>query len=273
MRALDKAQNLAADALIFDLEDAVAPDAKAEARTAVLNACTQNDYGQRVRIIRVNAHDTPWGIDDLDMAYAAHPDIVLIPKVATSEDIAFAREHLVNGIALWAMIELPISVLRIEELVANSLSYGLSGLVMGTNDLAKELGAQFVPSRTPLMSALSLCLLAARAHGLVAIDGVFNDIDDAQGFADECAQSVAMGFDGKTLIHPSQLDVANSVYRPQAEELAQARAIVAAFALPENANKGVLRVAGKMVEILHLKRAHKLIARADAIIALEQENR
>lgn len=268
-RALTKAVDLATDALIFDLEDAVAPEAKVAARDAVQTACAQNNYGRRVRIIRVNAADTDWWGDDLAMAADVCPDIVLLPKVTHATDVAAARGRLGDSVALWAMVERPATILHIEAIAAAAADYQLNGFVMGTNDLAKELGASSVGGRASLMTALSMALLAARAHGLLAIDGVFNDIADRDGFEQECAQGATMGFDGKTLIHPDQLTIANEAYRPDAEALEQARNIITAFAAPENTGKGVLRIDGRMVEILHLEAAHRLVARAAAIDTAE----
>ena len=269
-RALEKAKTLPADMLILDLEDAVAPDAKTEARESVRNAVAERAYGPREVVIRINGLDTEWGRDDLAMSVAACPDGVLVPKVTSGEEVLALDRALTEagadpGLALWVMIEMPLAVLNIREIAAASANSRLAGFVMGTNDLAKECNAIFTPGRAAFGTSLSLALLAARACGLVAIDGVFNDIGDEAGLEAECEQARTMGFDGKSLIHPAQLEIANRVFAPDAEAVEQARAVIEAFASPENAGKGVLKVNGRMTELLHLEQAKRLVAVDKAI--------
>lgn len=269
-KALEKAKTLAADVLLLDLEDSVAPEAKQTARDAVAAAVTAGGYGKREVVIRVNALATPWGRDDIAAAGAARPDGILAPKVESGEEIeaidaamdaaGFAREA-----TLWVMIETPRAILNLASIAAAQRTTRLSAFVIGTNDLAKEMRAKPGALRTPFHAALSMAVLAARAEGLTAIDGVYNDIANAEGFEAECRQGLDFGFDGKTLIHPSQIDVCNSVFAPSEEEIARARAVIAAFALPENAGKGVIKVDGKMTELLHLEEAKRIVAVAEAI--------
>lgn len=269
-RALEKAKTLPADMLILDLEDAVAPEVKDDARALVRNAVSEDVYGPREVIIRVNGLDTEWGLADLAMATAAGPDGVLVPKVTSAEEILAIDQTLSNSSAspelgLWVMIEMPLAILNIREIAAASAGSRLTGFVMGTNDLAKECGAALEPGRSAFHTALSLTVLAARAHGLVVIDGVFNDISDEAGLQAECEQARMLGFDGKSLIHPAQLDTANRVFSPDAAAVEQARAVIEAFADPGNAGKGVLKVNGKMTELLHLEQAKQLVAVDEAI--------
>jgi citrate lyase subunit beta / citryl-CoA lyase len=270
-RALEKAQSLSADCLILDLEDAVAPDAKQAARAQICTALQTGDYGARERIVRVNGLDTPWGKDDVAALAAlpdgARPDAILAPKVSTPQEIDALVALLPPACALWIMIETPQAIFNVQALAAKAANTPLSVFIMGTNDLAKELRAALVPGRAPLMSALSMALMAARQYGLGVLDGVFNDIADEEGFAAECRQGADMGFDGKTLIHPSQLAACNEIFAPSPEDVAQARDVVAAFAAPENAGHGVLKVNGKMTEILHRDMAARILAIADAIAA------
>jgi citrate lyase subunit beta / citryl-CoA lyase len=270
-RALEKARALPADTVILDLEDAVAPDAKAEARAAVLAALTAGGFGRRERLVRINGLGTPWGEADLIMAVQAGADAVLAPKVMDAGDIARLDRALGDAgaplaMGLWVMIEMPRTILNLKEIAAMATETRLTALVMGTNDLAKECRAELTPGRPAFQTALQLTVMAARAHGLVAIDGVYNDINDSVGFDAECQQGRQLGFDGKTLIHPSQLEIANQRFAPAAAEVMQARDIVAAFALPENAGRGVLKVNGKMTERLHLSEAERILA-LDAAIA------
>lgn len=268
-RALEKARTLSADCLILDLEDAVAPDAKTEARAQICTMLGDGGYGAREIVVRINAPDTIWGDADMaalgELPAAARPDVILAPKVSTPQEIDALSAHLPPDTALWIMVETPEAIFNIEKLAARATDSPLSCLVMGTNDLAKELRAALVPGRAPLLSALSMAMLAARQYGLSILDGVFNDIADAAGFAAECRQGADMGFDGKTLIHPSQLAACNEIFAPSEEDVAQARDVVAAFAAPENAGQGVLKVNGKMTELLHRDIAVRLIAIADAI--------
>jgi citrate lyase subunit beta/citryl-CoA lyase len=269
-KALAKARDLPADTLLFDLEDAVAPEAKAEARAAVAAALGEGGYGGREIVVRVNALSTEWGGADVKAALAARPHGVLFPKIQTGADIEAADRALGSAagaqeIALWAMIETPLAILNIKEIAAAAERTRLSVFVMGTNDLAKDMRAAQTPDRAPALFALSLAVAAARAYGLTAIDGVYNDIANEAGFLDVCRQGRALGFDGKTLIHPSQLGPCNLVFSPAPEEVAQARDVIAAFADPANAGKGVLKVNGKMTELLHLAEARRLVAFADAV--------
>jgi len=267
-RALEKARSLAADALILDLEDAVAPDAKAAARDQVCAAVKSGGYGHRELIIRINALDTPWGEADLAAAASAAPDAVLVPKPGTAADIVRAAEALANAGApdktrLWAMVETPIAVLNLKEIAAASPR--LACLVMGTNDLVKETRADLSANRRPALYWLSATITAARAFGLDALDGVYNDFKDAAGFRAECVHGRRLGFDGKTLIHPDQVATANEVFAPLEAEVAWARKIIAAFAAPENAGKGVITLEGRMVELLHAEMARRTVAIAEAI--------
>jgi len=271
-RALEKAKTLPADALILDLEDAVAPDAKASAREQVCGAVKAGGYGPREVIIRANGLDTPWGRDDILAAAAARPDGILIPKVSNPETLQEVGKLLAgapDNIRVWAMVETPAAMLDIARIsaAARDRSTRLACFVMGTNDLAKETRARFVPGRAPMLPWLSLALTAARAEGLDILDGVYNNISDMDGFRAECEQGRDFGFDGKTLIHPTQVEPANEIFAPPAAEVEWARKIIAAFQLPENAGKGVLSVDGKMVEILHAEMGKRVVAVADAIAA------
>jgi len=271
-RAIEKARTLAADALILDLEDAVAPDAKPVARQQVCEAVHAGGFGGREIFIRINAPDTPWGGDDLAAAVAAGPDAILLPKVSTPADLAMIGARLaaldaVATIRIWAMMETPLAILNAKEIAAavGEPAIRLSGFVMGTNDLAKDTRAKILPGRAPMLTWLTTCVAAARAYGLDIVDGVFNDIGDAQGFARECAEARELGFDGKTLIHPSQIEPCNAAFSPTEDEVASARKIIAAFDLPENFDKGVVRIDGRMVERLHADMARRTVAIADAI--------
>ncbi|MFC0284371.1 HpcH/HpaI aldolase/citrate lyase family protein [Camelimonas abortus] len=271
-RALEKAKTLPADALILDLEDAVAPDAKPAAREQVCAAVKAGGYGPREVIIRANGLDTPWGRDDIRAAAAAGPDGILIPKVSSPETLLEVGRLLADApakIRVWAMVETPAAILDIARIAAaaRERSTRLACFVMGTNDLAKETRARFVPGRQPMLPWLSLALTAARAEGLDILDGVYNNIQDMDGFRAECEQGRDMGFDGKTLIHPTQIEPANEIFAPPAAEVEWARKIIAAFELPENAGKGVISVDGKMVEILHAEIGRRVVAVADAIAA------
>jgi citrate lyase subunit beta/citryl-CoA lyase len=268
-RALEKAATLPADALILDLEDAVAPEAKELAREQVCAAVKARRFGKREVIIRVNALETPWGHDDIDAAAAAGPDAILVPKIGDAVDVAHAEQHMAEApraCRLWLMMETPKAIFNANAIAASGGR--LSCLVMGTNDLLKELRAQHVAGRAPLLASLNLTVLAARAHGLVAIDGVFNDISDVQAFETVCQEGRALGFDGKTLIHPSQIEGCNRIFAPDPQEVARARAILAAFEKPENKGKGTIALDGRMVELLHAEIARQTVALADAIEAL-----
>ena len=267
-RALNKAKTIPADVLILDLEDAVAPDAKAEARDNVVAALTSGEYGNRELTIRVNGLDTDWHADDLAAAAAAGPAAVVVPKVNSPADVAAIEAGLQAGGApehtkIWAMVETPQAMLDCANIAA--ASERLTVLVMGTNDLAKELHAAHVPGRQPLLTGLGLCLLGARAAGKVILDGVYNDVRDPEGFEAECRQGAQMGFDGKTLIHPGQLDAANAVFAPADAEVESSREIIAAFEAAQREGKGVVTVNGRMIENLHVENARRVLAMADAI--------
>lgn len=267
-RALEKARTLAADALILDLEDAVAPDAKELARRQVCDAVKAKGFGRREVVIRVNALSTAWGSDDLTAAAAAGPDAILIPKVSHGKDLAEAEARLGGArVSLWAMIETPLAILNLAEIAG--AGGRLACFVMGTNDLIKEFRGLHTQDRLNLAGALGLSVAAARAYGLAIVDGVYNDIANANGFVDSCRQGRAFGFDGKTLIHPSQIEPCNGVFAPSPDEVEAARKILAAFDLPENRGKGAIALDGRMVELLHAEIARQTMALADAIAALE----
>ena len=268
-RAADKARALPCDVVILDLEDAVAPDAKLEARALAASAVQVGGYGSREVVIRGNGLDTPWGRDDLAAIAAARPDAVLIPKVSSPADIQAARAAVGPDLPIWAMIETCAAMFSLETLGTASVAAGVSVWVIGSNDLAKEMRCALTTERAPLLAALSLSVMAARAHGLTILDGVFNDIADAEGLAQQCAQGAAFGFDGKTLIHPGQIEAANRAFSPDPEAVVWARMVVDAFAQPGTGDKGVLKVDGRMVERLHLAQAQRLIAIAGAIVARE----
>jgi citrate lyase subunit beta/citryl-CoA lyase len=259
-RAIAKARGLPCDVVILDLEDAVAAEAKPQARAAAVAAIREGGFGRRELVVRVNALSTPWGADDCAALAQTPPAAVLLPKVDDPAAVAAYAARL-GGVALWAMVETAAAVLRLDALAG---APGLAALVMGTNDLAKELRARPGPDRLPLTSFLSQAVAAARAHGLAVLDGVYNAIDDADGFARECAQGAAFGFDGKTLIHPAQIAACNTAFSPDADEVARAEAIVAAFADPAAAGRGAIRLDGAMVERLHLDQAHRTLALARA---------
>jgi (3S)-malyl-CoA thioesterase len=262
-RALDKARELPADAIIFDLEDAVAPEEKVRARTLLSDELHGADFGGRLRVVRVNGLESPWGAADL-LTFAAHPgaDAVLVPKVNGPEDLDVVAAQVTRP--LWAMLETARGVLNAGAIAAHPR---LEGMVMGTNDLSKELGARMRADRLPLMSALGTCVLAARAEGKVIVDGVFNAFKDEDGLRAECEQGRDMGFDGKTLIHPAQLDIANAVFAPSEAEVHLARRQIAAYAEARDRGEGVAVVDGRIVENLHVASAKALIAKAEAIAA------
>lgn len=271
-RALEKAREIAADALILDLEDAVAPDAKDLARNQVCDAVKAGGYGRRELVIRTNGLDTPWFDADLAAAAEAGPDAILIPKVSSPETLAEIGHRLTGLWAkpetrVWAMIETPLAILDCERIAraAHEASTRLACFVLGTNDLAKETRARFVPGRAPMLPWLTTAILAARAHGLDVIDGVYNDLKDEAGFRAECEQGRDLGFDGKTLIHPGQVATANAIFAPEEAELVRARAVIAAFEQPENADKGAIQLDGRMVERLHAEMARRVVALAEAI--------
>ena len=270
-RALEKAAGLPADALILDLEDAVAPDAKPQARDRVCEAAASDRYGAREVAIRANGIGTPWHDDDLRAIAACGPAAVVVPKVDSADAVHAIEKALEAGGApertrIWAMLETPVAVLHAEEVA--SASERVSVLVMGTNDLAKELQAAHVPGRGPLLTGLGLCLLAARATGRVILDGVYNDIKDPEGFEAECVQGRDMGFDGKTLIHPSQLEPCNRVFAPTPTDIERSQRIIEAFEAAEAEGRGVVTVDGRMIENLHVDQSRRTLAIAAAIEAL-----
>jgi citrate lyase subunit beta / citryl-CoA lyase len=267
-RALQKAKAIPCDALILDLEDAVAPEAKPAARDAACAAARSGDYGHRELTIRVNGADTEWHRDDLAAACAAGPDAIVVPKVNSADSVLALVEAMVSHDApehtkLWAMVETPVAMLHAEEIAA--ASERLTVLVMGTNDLAKELYAEHVPGRGPLLTGLGLALLAARATGRTILDGVYNDVQDTDGFLAECRQGREMGFDGKTLIHPGQVEGANAAFAPSDEAVADARGILQAW--EDGAGSGVVTYRGRMIEHLHVDTARRTLAVSEAIRA------
>ncbi len=260
-RALEKARTLPADAIIFDLEDAVAPDAKIEARATLKAELDKGGYGNRAKIVRINGFDTDWGKDDVAAFVGADIDAILMPKVdspAQLDELA----ALIPDVDLWAMMETPLGMLNAAQIAAHPR---LKGFVMGTNDLAKELNTRFRADRLPMMGGLHLCLLAAKAHGVVIVDGVYNAFKDDEGLRAECDQGRDMGMDGKTLIHPAQLQIANTAFAPSEAEIDLARRQIAAFEEAEASGQGVAVVDGKIVENLHVVTAKGLLAKADAI--------
>ncbi len=272
-KVLDKARSLDADCLIFDLEDAVAPEAKDAARANALATVAAGGYGRRELIIRINGAGTPWHEEDLRAAAGCGADAVLVPKLQSAQGLSALRASLdqagVPSCRLWAMMETPLAVLNAGEIAAAAPHdrFPLAVFVMGTNDLAKDTRALLTRDRLPMLAWLSTCVAAARAFGLDIIDGVFNDIADGDGLAAECAQGRALGMDGKTLIHPSQIAPCNAAFSPSDEDIAWARRIREAFALPENAGKGAISLDGRMVERLHADMAARTLALAEAIRA------
>jgi citrate lyase subunit beta/citryl-CoA lyase len=271
-RALEKAKSITADALILDLEDAVAPEAKERARDQVCAAVTAGGYGHRELIIRINGLGTPWGQADLEAAARAAPDAILLPKPGTGADIIRATEAMVRAGApdktkLWAMIETPLAILNLGEIASTSRQphARLTCFVLGLNDLVKETRADLSDNRRPALYWLSAAVAAARAHGIDVLDGVYNNFKDIEGYKRECVHGRKLGFDGKTLIHPDQVTFANEVFAPPEAEVAFARKIIAAFAQPESKGKGVITVDGRMVELLHAEIAVRTVAIAEAI--------
>jgi citrate lyase subunit beta/citryl-CoA lyase len=274
-KALAKARELPTDAVILDLEDSVSPDAKVAARAQVMQVVREGGFGSREVVVRVNGAHTPWGEADLEAAIAAAPDAILLPKIDGPGGIMLAARALSDARApektrLWAMMETPMAILSAGSIAATAAdpTARLEVLVMGLNDLAKETRARLVPGRAAFSTWLALCVAAARAHGCDILDGVYNDIADLRGFRAECEQGREMGLDGKTLIHPSQIDTCNEVFAPSATEVASARAIIDAFRLPENIGKGVIQLNGRMVERLHAELAERTLTIAHGITAL-----
>jgi citrate lyase subunit beta/citryl-CoA lyase len=271
-RALEKAKTLPADGVILDLEDSVAPEAKEAARKQVADAVRTGGFGKREVFIRVNGVDTPWHADDLAAAAHAAPDAILVPKVSSADTLELIGRRLLDMAAdhktrVWAMIETPLAIFNILSIAAaaRDSETRLSGFVMGTNDLAKDTRARLVPGRAPMQPWLSVCVAAARIHGVDILDGVYNDIGNAEGFIAECNQGVEFGFDGKTLIHPNQIEPCNTAFSPTPAEIERARTMIAEFDLPENKGKGVVSIDGRMVERLHADMARRTVAIAEAI--------
>jgi citrate lyase subunit beta/citryl-CoA lyase len=270
-RALEKAKSIPCDGLILDLEDAVAPDAKPSARDAACAAASSGEYGGRELVVRINGADTEWHADDMAAACAAGPDAILVPKVNSADAVlqlveAMAGHRAPEHTKLWAMVETPYAMLHAEDIAG--ASDRLTVLVMGTNDLAKELYAEHVPGRQPLLTGLSLALLAARATGKVIIDGVYNDVKDTEGFLAECQQGREMGFDGKTLIHPGQVEGANEAFAPSEKAVEDARGILQAW--EDGKGSGVVTFNGRMIENLHVESAQRTLTMHEAITGLRQ---
>ena len=277
-RAIEKARTLPVDAVILDLEDSVAPEGKAAARTQVSDAVAAGGFGAREVVVRINALDTQWWLDDLNAVAKAKPHAVLLPKVSNPTHLGDLAERLVDisadqKIRVWAMMETPLAMLNARDIAAAAadVETRLSAFVMGTNDLAKDTRAAIKPGRAAMLPWLMNCVAAARAFGLDILDGVYNDLANADGFARECNDAREMGFDGKTLIHPNQIAACNAAFSLSAEEVAQAKKIIAAFDLPENRNKGVVRLEGRMVERLHADMARRTVAIAQAVEARSRE--
>jgi citrate lyase subunit beta/citryl-CoA lyase len=274
-RALEKARTLAADGIILDLEDSVAPDAKGRAREQIAQAVAAKGFGRREVLIRVNALDSPWWIDDVTMAGKVRPDGILVPKISSVQDLSAIADRLSDvgadmSIRVWAMIETARAVLHAEELAAASRDseMRLAGFVFGPNDISRETRIRMQPGRAAMLPMITHCVLATRLHGLDILDGPYSDFSNPEGFAEECAQGRDLGFDGKTLIHPGQIEACNAIFTPPAEEVAHARKIIAAFERPENASRGAIQLDGQMVERLHADMARRTIAIADAIASM-----
>lgn len=269
-KALAKARTLDTDVVILDLEDAVAPDLKDEARTAAVAAVSEGGFGRRELVVRANALNTAWGAEDLAAMSAVGPDAVLVPKVSSPEEVRRYDAALAAApprTRLWIMVETCASLPLLHAMAACAADTRLAGFVLGTNDLAKEMQAKPGRARTPFLPILTMAVAAARAHGLIVLDGVCNEFRDLELFRAEAEQGLEFGFDGKTLIHPDQIAPCNAVFSPSSDEIAWASAVTAAFALPENAGKGAIKVDGKMVELLHLDQARRTLAIAAAISA------
>jgi len=272
VRALEKAKTLPVDGVIVDLEDSVAPETKETARKQAADAVKAGGFGGREVFIRVNGVDSPWHADDLSAAARAAPDVILVPKVSNPDTLELIGRRLLDmgtdrKTRVWAMIETPLAIFNILSIAAEARDSEtrLSGFVMGTNDLAKDTRARLVPGRAPMLPWLSMCVAAARIHGIDILDGVYNDIGNADGFINECRQGVDLGFDGKTLIHPSQIEPCNTAFSPSPAEVEWARKMIEAFDLSENRGKGVVSIDGRMVERLHADMARRTVAIAQAI--------
>jgi citrate lyase subunit beta / citryl-CoA lyase len=271
-RGLDKGRSIPADVLILDLEDAVLPEHKKDARAAVAAAVGVHAYGRREIVVRVNGLDTPWIASDIAAVAASRPDAILIPKVSRVEDIRRARAALTAAqapreLALWVMVETPLGVLNAQAIAANALGPGaeITAVVIGTNDLGKETGTRIQPGRALMLPWLAQVLAAGRAYGIAVLDGTHIDLDDMDGFRAECEQGRDLGMDGKTLIHPKQVPIANEVFSPSAEDITWARKVVAAFRAPENADKAVIVAGGRMLERLHERMARRILDVANEI--------
>ncbi|MEM7318503.1 MAG: CoA ester lyase [Pseudomonadota bacterium] len=264
-RALEKARSLPVDAIIFDLEDAVAADEKGNARETLKTALDEGGFGDRTKIVRINGLDTPWGQDDAQATRHMDVDAVLLPKVETVGNVDSLAE-ITGEIPIWAMMETPRGMLNAAGIAAHPR---IEGFVLGTNDLAKDLQTRFRPDRLPLLTSLGLCLLAAKAEGIIVIDGVYNAFKDGEGLARECRQGRDMGFDGKTLIHPAQVEIANTEFAPSQDEVELARRQISAFEESQTNGQGVAVVDGKIVENLHVVSAREILAKADAIAAMK----
>jgi len=265
-RALDKARGLPVDAILFDLEDAVAPDEKLNARATLAAALTEGGYGDRYKIVRMNGLDTEWGVDDAAAIAEMDCDAVLVPKVNSATDIDAVVER-APGKPIWAMMETPLAVINAAQIAAHP---AVEGFVLGTNDLAKDLGTRKAARREPLLYALQACLMAARAHGVIALDGVYNAFKDDEGLAEECEQGRDMGYDGKTLIHPAQVEITNRIFAPTEAEIDLARRQIAAFDEAIANGQAVAVVDGRIVENLHIVTARATLAKAEAIEAMTQ---
>jgi citrate lyase subunit beta/citryl-CoA lyase len=270
-RALEKARELPADVLILDLEDSVAPEAKAQGRENIVKAL-KTGFGDREVLVRINGLDTRWWVDDLDAVVGGRPDAVLVPKISDPAQLQDLAARLVDmgtdpHVRVWAMMETPLAMINAGQIAAAALDSEtrLAGFVMGTNDLAKDTRARLVSGRAPMLPWLMTCVAAARAYGLDILDGVYNDLGNADGFVEECKQARDLGFDGKTLIHPRQIEPCNGAFSPSPEEVEVARKMIAAFDLPENKDKGVIALEGRMVERLHADMGRRTVAIADAI--------
>ena len=274
-RALEKAPNLPADGIILELEDSVAPDAKAMARDQIAQIVAAKPFGKREVLIRVNALDTPWWRDDAAMAAQSGADGILVPKISSVDDLnsvgaLLAEKGAPGRLSVWAMIETAPAVLHAEQLAAASRDpkTRLAGFVFGPNDIARETRIRMVPGRDTMIPMITHCILAAHAYGIEMLDGPYSDFSNPEGFAAECRQALDLGFDGKTLIHPGQIEACNIIFTPPADEVTQARRIIAAFELPENASRGAIQLDGRMVERLHAEMARRTLAIADAIAAM-----